>query len=177
VAFLATDVVAVLDRLDAAQIETWLHGGWGVESLVGEPSRPHDDMDLIVQVNDVQEMRDVLAGVGFGLVRGMPDSNFVLRDDRGREVDVHPVRFDAEGNGIYRMEDGEDWVFPANGFAGIGTVAGRAVKCLTPEVEMLCHSTGYEPGETDFRDMGLLYERFGTPFLPPYDRMRRTKAG
>jgi lincosamide nucleotidyltransferase A/C/D/E len=67
------------------------------------------------------------------------------------------------------MAGGEDWVFPASGFAGRGSIGGRAVNCLTAEVQMLCHAHGYVPGETDFHDMRLLNSRLGTPLLPPYD--------
>jgi len=167
-----TDVGEILDRLDAAGIEAWLDGGWGVDALLGEQTRLHNDLDLIVRVDDVAEMRRILAGKGFRLVTGEPASNFVLRDERGREIDVHPVRFAYDGNGIYRMDNGEDWVFPAAGFAGAGRLGSRAVRCLTADVQMVDHSTGYEPGDTDFHDMQLLNARFGTRLLPPYDRPR-----
>ena len=166
------DVGDVLDRLNAARIESWLDGGWGVDALLGEQTRPHNDLDLIMRVEDVAEMRRILAGDGFRLVTGEPDSNFVLRDDRGREIDVHPVRFAEDGNGIYRMENGDDWVFPAAGFAGAGRLGARPVRCLTADVQMTDHSTGYEPGDTDFHDMRLLNARLGTTLLPPYDRPR-----
>ena len=42
--------------------------------------------------------------------------SFVLVDVRGRQVDVHPVTFDAEGGGIYQMDDGTEWVYPGAGF-------------------------------------------------------------
>jgi lincosamide nucleotidyltransferase A/C/D/E len=164
----ATDVIQVLDRLDDARIEAWLDGGWGVDALLGEQTRPHNDLDLIARVDDVPSMRETLAGDGFQLVTGAPHTNFVLRDGQGRDIDVHPVRFDDEGNGIYRMENGDDWVFPASGFAGHGRLAGRDVRCLTPDVQMVNHSTGYEPGDTDFHDMRRLNARFGTRLLPPY---------
>ena len=164
-----TDVVEVLNGLDDAKISTWLDGGWGVDALLGEQTRPHNDLDLIVGVDDVPGMRETLAGDGFQLVTGAPDANFVLRDRQGREIDVHPVRFDDEGNGIYRMESGKYWVFPASGFAGIGRLARRDVKCLTADVQMVNHSTGYEPGDTDFHDMRRLNAQFGTTLLPPFD--------
>jgi lincosamide nucleotidyltransferase A/C/D/E len=164
----ASDVIEVLDALASAGIEAWLDGGWGVDALLNEQTRPHQDVDLVVRVEDVATMRSVLAPAGFQLVEGVPDSNFVLRDGRGREVDVHPVRFDDAGNGVYRMEDGGDWVYPAAGFGGRGVIAGRQVKCLTPEIQMLGHAGGYEPHETDFHDMRLLHERFGTPLQGPY---------
>lgn len=165
----ASDVATVLDRLERAEIKAWLEGGWGVDALLAKQTRTHDDLDLIVRVDDVPTMREILAKDGFRLVEGVPDSNFVLRDARGREIDVHPVRFDREGNGIYRMANGLDWVFPASGFGGTGRVGRRQVTCLTPDVQMLCHSTGYEPGATDFHDMHLLNARFGTRLLPPFD--------
>ena len=163
------DVLRILDRLDRSSIRVWLDGGWGVDALLGEVTRRHADFDLVLALDDVDRMCEILAGMGYRLVRGVPDSNFVLRDPTGREVDVHPVRFDAAGDGVYRMESGEDWVFPAAGFLGTGRIGSRVVSCLTAEVQMLDHATGYEPGPTDFADMRLLHERLGTPLLPPYD--------
>ena len=106
--------------------------------------------------------------VMFALIEGIPESNFVLRDALGREIDVHPVRFDEAGNGIYRMEDGGDWSYAAAGFDGRGSIAGRAVSCLTAEMQMVGHAGGYTPHETDFHDMRLLHQRFGTALLGPY---------
>jgi lincosamide nucleotidyltransferase A/C/D/E len=169
----AADVIGILDLLDPAGVESWLDGGWGVDALLGEQTRDHDDVDLVTRVRDVPAMRDALAGEGFELNRGQPDSNFVLRDGRGREIDVHPVRFDEGGNGVYRMEDGEDWIYPAEGFTGRGRIEGRDVKCLSPDVQMLGHAGGYEPHWTDFHDMRLLNNRFGTRLLPPYDEPQR----
>jgi lincosamide nucleotidyltransferase A/C/D/E len=164
----ASDVHEVLAALDSVGIASWLDGGWGVDALLGEQTRPHQDIDLVVQVRDVPKMRSVLAGHGFELIEGVPDSNFVLRDPRDREIDVHPVRFDDAGNGVYRMEDGGDWIYTAAGFGGRGTIAGREVHCLTAEMQMTGHAGGYTPHETDFHDMRLLHERFGTPLQGPY---------
>ena len=167
-----SDVIELLDRLAGADVAAWLDGGWGVDALLGGQTRAHKDLDLIVRVEEVPRMRDALARDGFQLVTGEPGSNFVLRDQRGREIDVHPARFDDAGDGIYRMENGDDWVFPADGFTGTGRVGRRDVACLTADVQMVDHATGYEPGETDFHDMRLLNERLGTRLLPPYDGSR-----
>jgi hypothetical protein len=113
-----------------------------------------------------------LARAGFELIRGELDSNFVLQDERGREVDVHPVRLAPNGDGLQRMDGGGDWRYPAEGFLGTGSIQGGEVSCLTPDVQMLDHAGGYLPGDTDFHDMALLHERFGTTLLPPYDRPR-----
>jgi hypothetical protein len=50
--------------------------------------------------------------------------------------------------------------YPAAGFAGCGLVAGRPVRCLTREVQVLCHR-GYELDEKDRHDLRLLHERLG----------------
>lgn len=69
-------------------------------------------VDLIVPIDDADVMRAMLEERGFGPAHGRPE-NFVLRDGRGRQVDVHLVRFDDEGNGVYAMENGETWIFAA----------------------------------------------------------------
>jgi lincosamide nucleotidyltransferase A/C/D/E len=166
----AADVVRLFDLLGQEHIDAWLDGGWGVDALLGEQTRPHGDVDLIVHLHDVDKMRSALEPRGFELVKGDPVSNFVLDDHRGHEIDVHPVRFNDTGEGIYRMENGKDWVFPAAGFSGRGTVGNREVSCLSAEVQVLCHAQGYEPGETDFNDMEALRQRFGVE-LP--DHLKR----
>jgi lincosamide nucleotidyltransferase A/C/D/E len=165
------DVGAVLDCLDRAHIDAWLDGGWGVDALLGRQTRSHNDLDLLVRTVDVARIQESLGNLGFRRVEGGSDFNFVLRDAQGHEVDVHAVRFDDDGLGIYRMENGVDWMFPAGGFDGRGSVGGRDVECLTAHVQMLTHSQGYEPSETDFHDMRLLNAHFGTPLLPPFDRV------
>lgn len=68
--------------------------------------------------------------------------------------------------GVYRMANGADWLYPAEGFRGRGIVNGQEVSCLSAEVQVLCHADGYVPSEKDLRDMALLEERFGVE-LPP----------
>ncbi len=101
---LASDVVEVLDRLDDAGIDAWVDGGWAVDALLAEQTRPHRDLDLIVREDDRPEIREALARDAFAEVPGGRDINFVLRDARGREVDIHAIRFAESGDGIYRME-------------------------------------------------------------------------
>jgi lincosamide nucleotidyltransferase A/C/D/E len=98
---------------------------------------------------------------GFAIKEGMPPSSFVLADGSGLEVDIHANVFDDGGNGVYRMQNGEDWIFPAKGFGGRGSVGDRSVSCLSPSTQVLCHANGYAPTEKDLRDMARLQEHFG----------------
>jgi hypothetical protein len=67
------------------------------------------------------------------------------------------------------MESGKDWVYPASAFTGTGTILGRRVACLTPEVAMVGHTTGYELDAAHQRDVEALSDRFGIP-LPEFRR-------
>jgi lincosamide nucleotidyltransferase A/C/D/E len=163
----AADVVEILGWLGAAGADVWLDGGWGVDALVGEQTREHKDLDLIVRDAHESRMREVLATHWFTQVRGVPQ-NFVLADERGREVDVHPVRFDDQGDGHLLTEDGEPFGHSAEAFASTGSISGCRVACLSAEAQMSNHSWGYTPGDTDVHDMRLLHDRLGTPLLGPY---------
>ena len=166
-------LVDLLQVFAKAGIEVWLDGGWAVDAALGEHTRPHKVVDIIVRVSDLPRLRQILSDRGFQIQEGSTESNFVLADGCGLEVDVHTIVFDRDGNGIYRMENGSDWIFPSDGFRGRGVVEGFAVRCLSPEVQVLCHAHGYVPTEKDFRDMALLEARFGVE-LPP--QLRRDPA-
>ncbi len=159
------DVREILDRIEEAGVTVWIDGGWGVDALLGEKMREHDDLDLVVELGDVPNLIVTLTSHGYELVVGSPPTSFVLVDPVGRQIDVHPVAFDSGGGGVYRMEDGRDWVYPAAGFAGRGRIGGRPVLCLTAEVQVLVHA-GYELTEKDYRELRQLYERFGVELQP-----------
>jgi lincosamide nucleotidyltransferase A/C/D/E len=154
----AEDVVALLALMEG--IDVWLDGGWGVDALLGEQTREHDDLDLVVARSDVPSLIEALRQDGYEVAKGQLPTCIVLLDPAGRQVDVHPVAFIEVDDGIYRMEDGRDWPYPAAGFAGRGSIAGHSVPCLTPEVQVLCHA-GYELAKTDLHDLAVLRERFG----------------
>jgi lincosamide nucleotidyltransferase A/C/D/E len=168
----AEALVHLLRLFESNGIEVWLDGGWAVDALLGAQTRPHNDVDIILRVADLPQLCDVLAKKGFEIRNGGTESNFVLADSSGLEVDVHAIVFDRDGNGVYRMEDGSDWIFPAAGFSGRGLVQDISVRCLSPEVQVLCHAHGYVPTEKDLRDMELLQARFGVE-LPTHLRRNR----
>lgn len=41
------DVLQIVGWLEQAKIPLWLDGGWGVDALVGQQTRPHSDLDII----------------------------------------------------------------------------------------------------------------------------------
>ncbi len=164
-------LVELLQLFESAVIPVWLDGGWGVDALLQTQTRMHKDVDIVLPVADVPKLQERLAMTGFAIREGKPPHSFVLGNGAGLEVDVHAVTFDDEGNGVYRMQNGEDWLYPAEGFSGRGLVGGMRVRCLSPATQVLCHAHGYVPVEKDFCDMERLAERFGVE-LPP--QLRRS---
>jgi lincosamide nucleotidyltransferase A/C/D/E len=163
-------LVELLQLFDRAAIPVWLDGGWGVDALLQTQTRTHKDVDIVLPLADVPKLQELLAVRGFTVREGKPPNSFVLASGAGLEVDVHAVVFDADGNGAYRMQNGEDWIFPAEGFSGRGMVGEMSVRCLSPTTQVLCHAYGYVPVEKDFRDMELLEERFGVALPPQLQR-------
>lgn len=152
-------------------LEIWLDGGWGVDALLAEQTRPHRDLDVFVREEDLSKLRNLMRGAGFSVERDAAPSNVVFEDGGGSKVDVHTVRFDS-GVGVHRMEDGGEWVFPEESFDGLGSVGGSSVRCLSPEAQVSCHAQGYTPSEKDLRDMELLHRRFGVELPPTLRRSR-----
>src|SRR5215216_4545125 len=118
----AASVVEVVDTLERADVDVWLDGGWGVDALLEHETREHDDLDLVCELRHAERVIELLAGLGYKRVAGELPKSFASVDSLGRQVDVHPVSFDAEGGGHYQMDDGRIWVYPAQGFGGQGLI-------------------------------------------------------
>jgi len=143
----------MLDRLDAAGLSVWVDGGWGIDAVAGRQTRPHDDLDLVAPLAEIPALERELAALGYERAGGAPPMSFESVDAAGRQVDVHPVAED----GAYVTREGGIWHYPVDGFAGRGTIGGRAVHCLTAEAQVVCRS-GYDPvdPERHRRDLDLL---------------------
>ncbi len=48
----SSDVLEVLGLLEAVGIPVWIGGGWGVDALVGQETRSHEDVDIAVPASD-----------------------------------------------------------------------------------------------------------------------------
>src|SRR5258705_10536447 len=172
----ADSVLEVLALLDAGNVQVWLDGGWGVDALLETATRAHRDLDVIVSESDVPALRAALAAAGFDERPGGTPSGFVLADERGREVDVHAIRFDSRGRGVFALPDGGRWPFPPSAFAGRGRVGTRSVRCLSAEAQVQCHGQGYATAEKDLADMERLHERFGVVLPLALCREAQTRA-
>ena len=164
------DVFELLQQLHQNGISVWLDGGWGVDALLGEQTRPHADADIVIQHKDVPKLRELLKARGYTDIKRSDTSawNFVLGDNSGHEVDVHAITFDDEGNGLYGPKE-KGVMYPAASLTGTGTVQGHAVKCVSAEYLVKFH-TGYELDENDFKDVYALHKRFGIALPSEYEK-------
>jgi len=176
----AEDVIKIYKLLSAYGIQVWLTGGWGIDALLGEQTRPHKDLDVIMLLEDVVQLRVLLSSVDYRLKelwsenRWAKDSEqntiataFVLHDLEGRELDVHAMNLDDRGNGIPAWDDAEDFIFKEQDLKGSGWINGVAVQCISPQSQMICH-TGYALPDEQMRDLDLLHKKFGVVYPDGY---------
>ncbi len=165
----AADVLDVASRLEAAGISFWLDGGWGVDALVGHQTRPHGDLDIVIELGKADEVVVALGPAGFTIAEEDRPTRMVLADTTGRRIDVHPIVFDSDGNArqIGGGPNGGDAVYPADGFRGEGRVDGKPLHCLTPRL-LVIHHLGYRPLAKDWHNVRTLCERFEIPIPEPY---------
>ncbi len=139
----AEDVIKIYRRLSEKGIRVWLTGGWGIDALLGEQTRPHKDLDLVMLLDDVVRMCALLESDGYGLAylwsenrpavdkQGVETATaFVLRDTQGREIDIHTLVLDEEDNGIPAWAEAEGFIFKKEDLTGKGVVAAVTVQCL-----------------------------------------------
>src|SRR5258708_38345715 len=92
----SVDVIDLYTTLEKLGVEIWIDGGWGVDALLGEQTRPHNDLDITIQQKDVPMLRQFLQRRQYRDIK-LEEArawNFVLGDENGREIDVHVIVLD-----------------------------------------------------------------------------------
>jgi lincosamide nucleotidyltransferase A/C/D/E len=150
----AEQAVAVLTALDEAGCWTCVEGGWGVDALAGRQTRPHRDLDVAVDAAQESVVLGVLERLGYAVETDeRPTRVELAAPGRGR-VDLHPLHFGEDGDGIQLGPAGERWCWPAASFTS-GTILGRRVRCVAAAQQIEWHQ-GYEPRATDLADLAVL---------------------
>lgn len=165
----ARDVLDVLTVLDEDGVDVILHGGWGIDAVVGSQDRDHGDIDLLVSEPRLPAAVTSLGSVGFAVaadddVVGGP-ATVTMVDRSGRRVDLTALRVDDAEVGW--VGDGRSAVaFPPSTFTD-GWVAGRRVRCVAAVKQVELHDH-YEPRAQDHHDMAALQSKFGISLPPTY---------
>jgi lincosamide nucleotidyltransferase A/C/D/E len=162
----------LLAALQSGGVRACVGGGWSIDALLGEQTRPHSDLDLWIAAEDTETMFAVLVDQGVNRIHPWPGDrpwNFVLHDAHTRRVDLHFYEHLDAG----RLQFGSitaPFTFAAHDLAGVGLIGGAQVRCESPQFALRCH-TGYPPRPIDRDDVAALCERF---HLSPPDRYQQT---
>jgi lincosamide nucleotidyltransferase A/C/D/E len=154
----AEKVIEIIQLFNSHRIEAIIDGGWAVDALLGEQTRPHLDLDLAVFHKDVPLIRSLLEERGYQEVP-QDDSwecNFVYGNDRGYLIDIHSCTFDEEKKKIFGVE------YHWDSLQGEGVILGHRVRCIPPDWLVDFHS-GYDLDHNDYHDVRLLCEKFDLP--------------
>ncbi len=161
----AKTLIDIYQKLKERHIKIWLDGGWGVDALMGGQTRPHGDLDLVVEKKNLEKLVQILRNLGYA---EMPRNdtrawNFVFCDKKGNEIDIHVITININGDGIYGPPENEE-AYPAQSLTGTGSINGIEVRCLTPEYQVHNH-TGYKLKEKDYKDVKGLCDKYN--LMPP----------
>lgn len=156
----ADDVLFVLALLQRAEVDVWVGGGWGIDALVGVQTRDHRDLDLMHRQDQEAAVVATLSTAGFAESLNWRPIRFVVKSADGREIDLHPLVFSADGSAAQASPDPQHpFAYPSSCFV-TGTILGTPVPCLSAEQQVYFHQ-GYEPTERDRQDMAQLRRVFG----------------
>jgi lincosamide nucleotidyltransferase A/C/D/E len=158
-------VLTVMDAIAAAGPPCWVAGGWGIDALLGQQTRRHYDLDLVISdtPDDVERMGRVLARAGFrpGVRESNPGLLMPVRhcwqDDQGATVEVMPVAlheppFSAAARAAPHLPREQPFTR--------GVIGGREVPCLSASLQLALHE-GYEARGTDRADVAALRAHVG----------------
>ena len=146
--------------------QVWIDGGWGVDALLGEQTRKHQDLDIIISWEDSNILTEALFAHGFVDIHtdDRTARNFVMGHPSHGMIDFHVVERTEDGGAIYGP--GEiDWIITESELSVVGVIGGRDVRCLSVDYQVRSHA-GYTLTDTDFADMQALHDKFSVELLP-----------
>lgn len=160
-AMTAETVVDVYREMQKQGVQLWIDGGWGVDALLGQQTRPHGDLDVEVQKKDLAKFDSYLRSQGYSdILRGdTSPHNYVLATNDAKWIDLHVIELDDQGNGLYGPAE-KTFMFPAAALTGTGKILDQEVRCISPEWMVKFHS-GYQLRPSDFHDVLALCAKFG----------------
>ena len=159
-----TDAIEIITYAEENKINIWIDGGWGVDALLQEETRVHNDIDLFVEESNGKKFIEILKQIGFAEVTEAytTTSHTVWKDSKGRIIDLHIFKFNEQEYIVFFF-----FVYLLEVFSGIGKIGDKIVRCIDAENQVLFH-LGYEHDENDVHDVKLLCEGFNISVSSEY---------
>src|SRR5262249_14766348 len=73
-------VLKLLNLMEASSIDVCLDGGWGIDALLGEETRMHSDLDIIIDREDLPRLVAASQEGEYSLQPGGAETNVVLKN-------------------------------------------------------------------------------------------------
>lgn len=151
----------------------WVAGGWALDLFLGEQTRPHDDLDLVVLRHDIDAFRDHLEGwdlwVGLGNDQ-LEDHPLTPKSPFSAHREVLWCRPSPAAPWAFELlltpSDKGDWIFkrdPAirRPISEIGGVSPDGVPYLRPEIILLFKANNLR--DKDQTDAATVLPRLDAP--------------
>lgn len=158
----ADQACTILAALRSHAVTACVGGGWAVDALLGEQTRPHTDLDIWVDAAETERLLAALVAQGVDRLHPWPGDrpwNFVVHDGRSRRIDLHLYEALGEGR-LHYGSVASPFRFTVDDLSGTGEIAGIPVRCERPEFALRNH-VGYDVRDVDRHDVALLCSRFG----------------
>ncbi|MBI2355889.1 MAG: nucleotidyltransferase family protein [Candidatus Doudnabacteria bacterium] len=153
------DIVEIYNKADKAGIKFWIDGGWCVDALLGQQTREHKDLDIAINADDLASFLKLAQAQGFKLSGMDGEYNFVLRDDKAREIDVHAFITNKKGNVVGGIK------YPKQSLTGKAKFEGQTVRCIAPEyMVQFIVPWAYKHKEKYKQDLKALCDKFGIDY-------------
>lgn len=163
--FPLSEVLRVMDGIQAAGVPCWLAGGWGVDALTGGQIRVHGDLDLVLDdfEGSIGALSQVLERLGYrpepAHQPGMWLPQAADFEASGHRIEVLGVNWAFLTSVMALVDPASDRTTMREAFRASclaqGSLGARTVPCLSAGAQALFH-TGYPGRETDRRDRALL---------------------
>ena len=75
-------------------------GGWAVDALLDQQTRPHQDLDLAVDAAQLSEIMAFLAELGYSPAVDWLPVRVEVEDENGQRVNLHPLIFAEDGSAV-----------------------------------------------------------------------------
>ncbi|NIM68637.1 MAG: hypothetical protein GTO55_11000 [Armatimonadetes bacterium] len=157
----AEDAIEVLDALSEGDVSVWLFGGWAVEAQISAARRPHRDVDLVVNADDLERAQELVERIGYTEQPDPDDPCEHLRFGRRRGdtlVQVSALRCGRTQLWLSvtaRPGARDSWLrCPPDGFPSEaqGCLCKRPVRCATPEVLLQSKLSWHSSRQVDLLD-------------------------
>jgi 2'-5' RNA ligase len=162
-----SELLRVVEALNAAKVPFWLGGGWGVDALWGAQSRFHGDLDLVLDEFErtVGPVSDILGRLGYrpsppleGGVWWLPQTA-VFEAPGGYRIEVLGLNWSllATAASLVNPRRGDETLYAAlrASCLATGQLGDWTLPCLSAAAQTLFH-TGYHGEATDERELALL---------------------